>query len=580
MSSIYLAETFGVDPTKTDNGPAMKAAITKARSDGGGTIIIKPGIYYVKGVIQLFSNISIQGSGIDITILRQADTASIPSSQGLIYADSREPNPISGIGVSDLTLDGQIAVNKFSEHVHLMSLNNVRDVMIERVNFLGFCGDGIYLGGGRFGVMQQHNLNVIIRGCNFDGVNYDNRNGISIIDGDNVLIINNYFTNSTQPGQPGAIDVEPNYDSNICRNIKIKNNKFVHTSGSGGAIGFVFNFENFKIQPSNFVITGNEIISSDKSSHNRDMGFFFKHAGDASSDRRHGLIFARNRFVQCLRGIRVMGLGDATFDNNHFDTIDQNLQFGVSPPIAGKCFNIQIKNNIFQNLCESFDKAFSICTVQYLLFENNIFIECGAIHGYGDDCNIFFASGSSSFVRIINNCFSSPNKNTKFTIKIHPSHTTIPETNRLSGNYALSLQTQFPADDCPDLSRKWVASVQSESTPGTCTYIRNTGQYIKSGRVVTFSIELSWNGHTGTGPLSVPMLPAEVPESDPNGPTYTPIGLSIDGFTLTAGNAPIAQFNHKEARIEIACFDAGKMIRQNTPKAGILRLHGSYLTAV
>lgn len=580
MSSIYLAETFGMDPTNTDNGPAMNKAIAKAHSDGGGTIVIKPGIYYIKGVIQLYSNISIQGSGIDVTILRQTDATSIPPSQGLIYADSRIINPIGNIGISDLTLDGQVEKNKFNEHVHLMSLNSVRDVAIERVNFLGFCGDGIYLGGSYSGTIQQHNLNVIIRDCNFDGVNYDNRNGISIIDGDNILIINNYFTNSTKPGEPGAIDVEPNYDFNICRNITIKNNKFVHTSGNGGAIGFVFNFENFKVQPTNFIITGNEIISNDKSSNSRDMGFFFKHAGDANSDRRHGLIFARNHLVQCLRGVRVLGLGDAIFENNHFDTTEQSLQFGAIAPTNGQCWNIQIRNNIFQDLCESFDKAFSICTVQHFLFENNIFIECGAMRGYGDDCNIFFTTGSSSFVRIINNYFANPIKKTRFTIKIHPSHSTAPETNRLSGNYTLSLETQFPAADCPDLSKKWVASVQSETTPGTCTYIRNFGQYIKSGKVVTFSVELSWNGHTGTGPLSVPMPSANVPESDPNGPTHTPVSLVIDGFSVNAGNMPIAQFNHKEARIEISCFDAGKLTRQNIPKAGLLRLHGSYLTAV
>lgn len=50
-------------------------------------------------------------------------------------------------------------------------------------------------------------------------------------------------------------------------------------------------------------------------------------------------------------------------------------------------------------------------------------------------------------------------------------------------------------------------SVVGSTTAGTASYGRRTGVYTKVGRLVTFSIDLAWNGGTGTGNLVFSGLP-------------------------------------------------------------------------
>jgi hypothetical protein len=87
--------------------------------------------------------------------------------------------------------------------------------LIDNCVIEGFRGDGIIFGSGLNDnaapntLTERHNVDVTVTNCYIDGVNNDNRNGISVIDGNGVTIENNYFTRCSRSNMPGAIDIEP-----------------------------------------------------------------------------------------------------------------------------------------------------------------------------------------------------------------------------------------------------------------------------------------------------------------------------------------------------------------------------------
>ena len=51
----------------------------------------------------------------------------------------------------NLTFLGSVAANGFAEQNHLLTLNGVRNCLVYRCRFIGFRGDGVYIGSGDLG---------------------------------------------------------------------------------------------------------------------------------------------------------------------------------------------------------------------------------------------------------------------------------------------------------------------------------------------------------------------------------------------------------------------------------------------
>jgi hypothetical protein len=160
---------------------------------------------------------------------------------GLLYADSQsatEAGNLNGIYIADLTLNGQVGSLGYSAFTCLVSLNGVTDCVIERVDFLGFRGDGLYIGSGPLAGETRHNFNVTVCDCTFNGVTQTNRNGISIIDCDGLLIDNCVFENIGNPtlsSSVGAIDFEPDNTWNVYRDCTIRNCRFYNINSTNTA---------------------------------------------------------------------------------------------------------------------------------------------------------------------------------------------------------------------------------------------------------------------------------------------------------------------------------------------------------
>ena len=127
----------------------------------------------------------------------------------------------------------------FAEHRHLLHLNGVQDVLAENTEFKGFQGDGFYLGSSRQEGITRHNCGIKIRKCVFNGVNINNRNGISAIDGDQILIEDCIFENCMRASMPGAIGFELDATrTSIIRDIIIRRCQFINTGGNAAVIAF------------------------------------------------------------------------------------------------------------------------------------------------------------------------------------------------------------------------------------------------------------------------------------------------------------------------------------------------------
>jgi len=243
----------------TDDTVAVQAALTAATS--GATVWFPPGTYVMMGV---------NGSGRSGVSLRGVRGKSIlkykaaPTSSMIGWNQTSAPSTND----SKLTFEGLTfkGLSALSEMQYLLSLSAVDDVRIDNCDFLQFSGDAIYLGRTHIGGVDSgvQNRRIKITNSLFDGVDYNNRNAISIITGDDVLIAGNTFTRCSHPTMPGAIDVEPNpWDhSAIIRDIRIINNNFVGIDGSNGSISLALMPATFTTQPERFLIEGNTFRDS------------------------------------------------------------------------------------------------------------------------------------------------------------------------------------------------------------------------------------------------------------------------------------------------------------------------------
>ena len=223
-------------PGDRDDTPAFTRAIAAAPHihvpAGGG---LGPDGAYLIADVAPSAGTEISGDGIGRTVIRPSGNAG-----AAIYCDSGSAEArVRGIVIRDLTFEGWSVERGFSDHRHLVNLGGVEDARIERVAFKAFQGDGLMVSSGRIPRSERHNRNLSVLDCVFDGVNNQNRNGISVIDGDGVRIERCAFSNCTRPNMPGAIDFEPDESVfAIIANVAVRGCRFENIGGNVGVIAF------------------------------------------------------------------------------------------------------------------------------------------------------------------------------------------------------------------------------------------------------------------------------------------------------------------------------------------------------
>jgi hypothetical protein len=196
-----------------------------------------PGGAYIVQSVALRSGAAIRGDGV-ASVLRLARDA-----RNVLVAESpTAAAPLENIALSDLRIEGRVTETGFREHWDLVSLSGVSGVRIERVAFVGFAGDGLYLGAERGWPVREPRLirDVLVRDCVFDGVNSDNRNAISVTGGTDITIDRCRFARCTRPTMPGPIDFEPDaFAFYRLERLRVTNCDFDDCGGNVGQIGMV-----------------------------------------------------------------------------------------------------------------------------------------------------------------------------------------------------------------------------------------------------------------------------------------------------------------------------------------------------
>ena len=135
---------------------------------------------------------------------------------------------IRNIEIRNITFTIKNDGKHFHEFLHTIKTIGVNGLTIENCIFNDFWGDAICLshyGDNPKTGERTRNQNVkILNNTILGGDDHNNRNGISVINGKNVLIKGNVIKNTSRKDMPGGIDVEPNNKAYTIENIKIVDN--------------------------------------------------------------------------------------------------------------------------------------------------------------------------------------------------------------------------------------------------------------------------------------------------------------------------------------------------------------------
>lgn len=262
FNAAWLCAKDGV----SDDAPRINEMITVC-----GNLIFPKGIYrLVSPYHKEQFHIAIRKNNVSLT--GEEGTVFLTKERlGMICVLSKPydiANSVRNVSIKNITFrtinDGSV----FLEWTHAIQSKGVNGFIIEHCTIEDFWGDGICMN--HYGDTPKtgertRNQNVkIINNTIIGGKKHNNRNGISVINGKNVLIKGNVIRNTSRKDMPGAIDVEPNNSAYTIDNIKIVGNKISGSRGNCGAIEICM----FNGGPGHHIYVEDNVIS------NSNLGFY------------------------------------------------------------------------------------------------------------------------------------------------------------------------------------------------------------------------------------------------------------------------------------------------------------------
>jgi len=505
-----------------DDTAAFNAAIAASKA------VYVPAGTYIVDVVNLAANTFIFGDGA-ATILKQKSTF-VGGSTGSLYANSGSAGAtLDNITIRDLRIEGtNIVAPVFSEFKHLISLNGVKNAIVENVDVIGFQGDGIYIGSGVVGGDERHNTNVTVKNCFFDGINKENRNGLSVIDCNGILIEGNYFTRCSKSTMPGAIDIEPDSSVfHVIQDIKIIDNKFYDIGGNVGAIGvFLPSATGFTTPPNGFLIQGNYLDTV-----NTGIYVLRVIAGGATETTAQlRLNILGNTVSNSNRPFIIGNVNGGNIVANIFvNSLNESL---VNENVVGsyRSYDINLKDNVFKLCASTGDSAVEVTNGTRINFDGNTFNDCGA-GGAGTSNAINFINGTSSYINIINNTFVTPTGKTLVAVAKDLAATLLPNTNTYVNNKNPdNLPLSFTSYYNDEYETLYTPVVVGGTTAGTGTYTTQYGAWKRIGKTVFFRVYLELSGHTGTGRIDI-TLPTEIQTNS----YLSTVSVYAEGLTSVGG---------------------------------------------
>lgn len=170
----------------------------------------------------------------NVTLEGETGTTFITDKPLITLSVFSQPNDIEhsirDINIQNITFEVYNDGLNFHEFMHTIKMIGVNGITIKNCMFRDFWGDAICLS--HYGDTPQtgertRNQNIkILNNIIVGGEKHNNRNGISVISGKNVIIKNNIIKNTSRKDMPGGVDIEPNNSVYTINGIKIMNNFF------------------------------------------------------------------------------------------------------------------------------------------------------------------------------------------------------------------------------------------------------------------------------------------------------------------------------------------------------------------
>lgn len=365
------------------------------------------------------SGATLFGDGRDRTII----TRSYRRPRGFIlHCDSGSPDRarnIRGIRIRDLTFADEVRQRGFEEFSYLVMLNGVTDVLLERVGFTGFRGDGLHFGSSTSAKTERHNVDLVVRDCHFDGLTSNNRNGISVIDAERLLVERCSFRNIARAGDgslkpadpmnplvglaaPGAIDLEPNGDAfAVIRDVTIRGNTF--EGGGGYAVAMLLTSNNVVSTPQHNILVEDNIVR-DRFGGFEAFGFPGAEAVSAGDARAYAITVRNNRFERCGKPFVIDGIRGMTVTGNSLVDCRDHAELGYHSEYA----NVTLADNLFERVGGP-TPGFGLWVRGGVgaRITGNRFVDCGT-RGERGGVAMAFVGGNARRLTVANNRFASP----------------------------------------------------------------------------------------------------------------------------------------------------------------------------
>lgn len=209
---IDVREFGAVADGQTDDRATIAAAARVAAESSPAILYFPPGTYLVgEGPPpQLGDGVVALGAGARSVLKRAPGTRYFALLVNADYAENSIGN--RDIVVRDLTFDsnGAEQIPPYNEFKHGIGLIGVHNALVSNCRFINLSGDGIYVGSTIDGTERpNYSRNIRIADSHFEGQR-QGRNGISVIDAEDVTISGNTFDGIASSIMPGGIDLEPN----------------------------------------------------------------------------------------------------------------------------------------------------------------------------------------------------------------------------------------------------------------------------------------------------------------------------------------------------------------------------------
>ena len=383
------------------------------------------GDYLIKNAgLNLRSNVEIFGDGVHSRLITDDSTIwGVSINSGNKGTSNVEENT-KNIKIHDLHFFSSF--QQFNEHTHLLNINAATNVQIDRCFFTGFRGDGIYIGSSNTAGTERHNKDIYIRNCVFDGINNENRNGISIIDGTNIYIEKNIFKNCTKSNMPGGVDIEPDtFSFHVIKNIHVKDNYFENVGGNDGVVALVSN-SNLTELSKDIFISGNMFKNC------KNANSIYIRSGNSYKDAN--ILIEKNYVENCVGSGMLIFSSGCVVRNNHFN--GTNREFYLSYIDNPSINNVLFYENYFENFAlENSSGGIVIFNAKNITFKNNRFHNATK-RVNGQDYIFYLHKGTTENIVFKNNSFTKDSGTNGYLVVLNPNAVTNENTNIWENNYS------------------------------------------------------------------------------------------------------------------------------------------------